>query len=267
MSRVLTDDVVHCPGRSDRAVRPDLPCDRAFRGVTGRTPSMPTIPGCSPYPPSRGQRCSDLESPAFQEHRTFADDSFSRKITTLDEQHSPTQDWSAASRSADMAGRLEILFLLSMLLCANCGCATAIYPESPPPELREGSSESSDSSSIYDLIGVWKGGSLCRWSRIGTSCRGAVNIAFTLLPAVRSKMTGFYSCETSSVGCRHRLDHGAITTVEIDGKRPWLRVMLDDGSSCLFTSRFRHDRMAGGYECLQGALLVEQGQWWVELSY
>jgi len=163
-----------------------------------------------------------------------------------------------------MVGRLEILCLLSTLLAANCGCATATYPESPPTELWEGSSES---SSIEDLIGVWKGGSLCRWSRIGTSCRGAVNIAFTLLPAVRSKMTGFYSCETSSVGCRHRLDHSAITTIEINGKRLWLRVMLDDGSSCLFTSRFRHDKMAGGYECLQGAGLVEQGQWWIERSY
>ena len=165
-----------------------------------------------------------------------------------------------------MVDRLEILSLVLILIAASGGCTAAINPESSSAELSERSSES---SSLNDLIGVWKGGSLCRWGRIGTGigCRGAVNITFTLFPAVRSKMTGFYSCETSSVGCRHRLDHGAITTVEIDGKRPWLRVMLDDGSSCLFTSRFRHDRMAGGYECLQGALLVEQGQWWVELSY
>jgi hypothetical protein len=61
------------------------------------------------------------------------------------------------------------------------------------------SERSSESSSLDDLIGVWKGGSLCRWGRIGTSCRGAVNIAFTLFPAVRSKMTGFYSCENGTV--------------------------------------------------------------------
>src|SRR5262249_40955192 len=112
-----------------------------------------------------------------------------------------------------MVGRLEILCLLSMLLATNGSCATAVYPARPPPELWEGSSESSDPSSPDDLIGVWKGGSICRWSRIGTSCRGAVNIAFTFFPAARSKVTGFYTCETVADGCRHRLDHSAITTI------------------------------------------------------
>jgi hypothetical protein len=163
-----------------------------------------------------------------------------------------------------MVGRLEILSFVLTLIAASWGCTAAINPESSSAELSERSSES---SSLDDLIGVWKGGSLCRWGRIGTSCRGAVNIAFTLFPAVRSKMTGFYSCENGTVGCRNRLESGVIATVEMNGKRLWLRVMLGDGSSCLFTSRFGRDRMAGGYECLQGAGLVEQGRWWIERSY
>jgi hypothetical protein len=80
-------------------------------------------------------------------------------------------------------------------------------PETSPSELSE---ESCESSSLDDLIGVWKGGSICRWSRIGTSCRGAVNIAFTMFPAARSKIRGFYSCTTSTVRCRNRLENGAI---------------------------------------------------------
>jgi len=163
-----------------------------------------------------------------------------------------------------MVGRLEILSLVLTLIPASWGCTAAVNPESSSAELSE---KSSESSSLDDLIGVWKGGSLCRWSRVGTSCRGGVNIAFTLFPAVRSKMTGFYSCENGTVGCRNRLESGTIATVEMNGKRLWLRVMLGDGSSCLFTSRFGRDRMAGGYECLQGAGLVEQGQWWIERSY
>jgi hypothetical protein len=163
-----------------------------------------------------------------------------------------------------MIGRLEILSLLLTLIAASWGCTTAVNPEPFPSELSE---ESSESSSLDDLIGVWKGGSLCRWRRIGAGCRGAVNIAFTLFPAVRSKITGFYSCEAGTVGCRYGLENGAIATVEMNGRRLWLRVMLGDGSSCLFTSRVGRDRMAGGYECLQGAGLVEQGQWWVERSY
>jgi hypothetical protein len=43
--------------------------------------------------------------------------------------------------------------------------------------------------------------------------------------------------------------------------------MLRDGSSCLFTSRLPRARLGGGYECLQGAALIEQGSWWVERSY
>src|SRR6266446_6949609 len=162
-----------------------------------------------------------------------------------------------------MVGRLEILFLVLTLIAASWGCTTAINPKSSPSELSEGSSD----SSLNDLIGVWKGGSLCRSGRIGTSCRGAVNIAFTLFRAVRSKMTGFYSCETGTVRCRNGLESGEIATIEMNGKRLWLRVILGDGSSCLFTSRFGRDRMAGGYECLQGAAIVEQGHWWIERSY
>lgn len=163
-----------------------------------------------------------------------------------------------------MAGRLEILYLVLTLIAASWGCTAAVNPASSSSELSERSSES---ASLDDLIGVWKGGSFCRWSRIGTSCRGGVNIAFTLFPAVRSKMRGFYSCENGTIGCRNSLESGTIAAVEMNGKRLWLRVMLGDGSSCLFTSRFGHDRMAGGYECLQGAGLVEQGRWWIERSY
>src|SRR5438094_4018228 len=99
-----------------------------------------------------------------------------------------------------MIGRLDILSLLLMLIAASWSCTTAIGPERSPTELSEGSGES---LSLDDLIGVWKGGSLCRWSRIGTTCVGGVNIAFTLFAATRSKVTGFYTCQTGTVDCRH----------------------------------------------------------------
>ena len=70
-----------------------------------------------------------------------------------------------------------------------------------------------------------------------------------------------------TVSCRNRLETGAIARIDINGRRLWLRVMLGDGSSCLFTSLLAHGRLRGGYECLQGAGLVEQGSWWVERSY
>ena len=163
-----------------------------------------------------------------------------------------------------MVGRLDIPALLLMLIATSWGCTTSIASERSSTELSEGSGES---ASLDDLIGVWKGGSLCLWSRMGTSCRGSVNIGLTLVPATRSKVTGFYTCASDTVGCRNRLQNGAIANIEMNGKRLWLRVMLADGSSCLFTSRSGRDRMAGGYECLQGAGLVEQGRWWIERIY
>src|SRR5262249_11854363 len=147
--------------------------------------------------------------------------------------HRP-QDWSPSSRSADIVGRLDIPALLLMLIGTSWGCTTSIASGRPSTEL---SGRSGESAALGDLIGVGRGGSLCLWSRIGTSRGGSVNIGLTLVPATRSKVTGFYTCASDTVGCRNRLQNGEIVNIEMNGKRLWLRVMLADGSSCLFTSR------------------------------
>ncbi len=117
------------------------------------------------------------------------------------------------------------------------------------------------------MTGVWQGGSVCYVGRYGMSCRGFRNISFTFVPPHNSKKAGFYRCAAGTVSCRNRLERGAIARIDMKGRRLWLRVMLGDGSSCLFTSMFKPDRMVGGYECLAGAALVEQGRWWVERIY
>jgi hypothetical protein len=118
------------------------------------------------------------------------------------------------------------------------------------------------------LAGVWEGGSACRLDRLqSNNCHGIRNIAFTFVALEGSRAVGFYRCATGTVSYRNRLETGAIARTDMNGKRLWLRVMLGDGSSCLFTSILGHDKLAGGYECLQGAALVEQGRWWAERSY
>lgn len=156
--------------------------------------------------------------------------------------------------------------VLGLLAAAVSGCAAATLPqrasssrgsEEPPADARFG----------YHLTGVWESGSACRLGRYSSNCRGIRNIGFTFVAFEGSSAAGFYRCATGTVSCRNRLEAGAIARTDVNGKRLWLRVMLGDGSSCLFTSIFGHDKLAGGYECLQGAALVEQGRWWAERSY
>jgi hypothetical protein len=154
--------------------------------------------------------------------------------------------------------------LILGLLVAFSGCAVA-----PLPERSSGSqSEESLPKSRFgnDLTGVWEGASACRLGRYSSNCQGIRNIAFTFGVLEGSRAAGFYRCATGTVSCRNRLETGPIVRTDWKGKRLWLRVMLGDGSSCLYsdttssravTSAFRvlssSNRAAGGQS---GALIV-----------
>jgi hypothetical protein len=68
-----------------------------------------------------------------------------------------------------MVGQLVILSFVLTLIAAIWGCTTAINPEEDSPS--ELSGESAEPPLLDDLMGVWKGSSLCHMGRIGTSCR------------------------------------------------------------------------------------------------
>jgi hypothetical protein len=153
---------------------------------------------------------------------------------------------------------VQALFITAML-----GCSTVDAPETIADAEESGAAAQFE----YSLTGVWRGWSACRSGRSGFNCRGTRNITFSILPMPPSRMKGVYRCAAGTVSCRNRLEIGKIARLDINGRRLWLRVMLGDGSSCLFTSRLASARLGGGYECLQGAALIEQGSWWVERSY
>jgi hypothetical protein len=155
--------------------------------------------------------------------------------------------------------------ILGLGVVVFSGCAVTTLPERSSGSLSEESPP--DARVGRGLTGVWEGGSACRPGRYSSNCYGIRNIAFTFAVLEGSSAAGFYRCATGTVSCRNRLETGPIVRTDWKGKRLWLRVMLGDGSSCLFTSILGHDKLAGGYECLQGAALVEQGRWWAERSY
>jgi hypothetical protein len=153
----------------------------------------------------------------------------------------------------------------ALFITAILGCSTVDAPESIGDDAIE---ESGAAAQLEDsLTGVWKGLSACGSGRWGFACRGVRRISFTILPLSASRTKGAYACGAGTVSCRNRLETGRVARIDINGRRLWLRVMLGDGSSCLFTSRLANARLGGGYECLQGAALVEQGSWWAERSY
>jgi hypothetical protein len=164
-----------------------------------------------------------------------------------------------------MVGTLLIPLVVGALFITMMGCASVGEPESLGVDPTGGSGSAAELEG--SLTGVWKGWSACRSGRWGFNCRGMRKIALTISPLSPSKMKGVYTCGAGTVSCRDRLETGKIARMDINGRRLWLRVMLGDGSSCLFTSRLTRAWLGGGYECLEGAALVEQGSWWVERSY
>ena len=82
-----------------------------------------------------------------------------------------------------------------------------------------------------------------------------------------STVKGSYKCSTGTMMCRKLNDTGEIAYGAVREGGLSLRVMLPDGSSCIFQSRRSGDRMGGNYICLQGTAIVERGQWEVERIY
>jgi hypothetical protein len=62
-------------------------------------------------------------------------------------------------------------------------------------------------------------------------------------------------------------DRGGIENGAVRESGALLRVILPDGSSCIFNGAPSGDRMAGSYICLQDSAFVERGRWEVQRSF
>ena len=67
--------------------------------------------------------------------------------------------------------------------------------------------------------------------------------------------------------CRKLNDTGEIAYGAVREGSLSLRVMLSDGSSCIFQGNNSGGRIGGNYICLQGGAIVDRGQWEVERIY
>src|SRR5262249_48073273 len=119
-----------------------------------------------------------------------------------------------------------------------------------------------------DLTGLWEGTSTADCSLLEPEpgrCNAVEKITLRIFQQ-SSTLTGHYTCAIGTMDCRNSNTDGTIIGKMTSGGAG-LRVMLPDGSSCLFNGSTSHDKFAGVYFCMQGGGYIEKGRFEVQRSY
>ena len=119
------------------------------------------------------------------------------------------------------------------------------------------------------VSGVWQGISIsnCEIDPADPGrCNAEQRITLTMFQQ-GSEITGFYKCAFGNQMCRHLNESGVIRNGSMQRSRLMMRVMHEDGSMCFFTGRPDGNSFEGGYECLQGGGIIEQGVFQTQRSY
>jgi hypothetical protein len=151
-----------------------------------------------------------------------------------------------------MIKTLSRTLLLAVLAVQACG-TTAMQPPKP----------------AVDVSGTWEGNSVtsCGVMLLEKGRCGAVErISFTLFQN-GADVNGTYRCAIGTMVCRAMNDRGRVVSSSVMGSLARLRVMLPDGSSCMFDGHFQGESGSGNFFCYQGGGLLEQGRWKVARLY
>jgi len=98
-----------------------------------------------------------------------------------------------------------------------------------------------------------------------TRCHALVNMTLAFSQG-GSAVEGSYRCRSGTMSCRNQNDRGDIQSVTVRQDGLSFRVIMPDGSSCIFDSTSFAHKIAGSYLCLQGAAFVERGRWEVDVE-
>jgi hypothetical protein len=128
--------------------------------------------------------------------------------------------------------------------------------------------ESSNADSGF--AGVWQGTTLAScaaFAYLPSRCNAEQVVTITLLQGPDAKFTGRYTCAYGNMDCYHANNTGKVINVTIARARMNVRVMMPDGTSCIYTGIDMNQTINGGYSCYQGGGLIEQGSWRARRSY
>jgi hypothetical protein len=156
-----------------------------------------------------------------------------------------------------------------------CGCAAGEPPQYAPtgntataqtaPAIESATRESG-------FTGLWEGTSTSGCMPLqpdARRCDAIVKISLQMFQQ-GSTLTGRYTCSTGTMVCRDSNNSGTIAGGEVRHGNVDMRVMMPDGSSCLFNGRpsqNKQNKLSGTYFCMQGGGYIEQGRFQVERSY
>ena len=112
------------------------------------------------------------------------------------------------------------------------------------------------------VIGTWEGTTVarCPGSPPGR-CNAQQKISITLHEGNNSTIAGSYTCAYGNQTCLRQNNTGTVTDVTLTGSRITFRVIMPDGTSCIFNGNVANNTITGGYSCYSGGSLLEQGEW------
>ena len=116
--------------------------------------------------------------------------------------------------------------------------------------------------SSVGVLGTWEGTSVARCP--GSSpgrCNAQQKVSITLQEANNSTIAGSYTCAYGNQTCLRQNNTGTVAAVRQTGSRITFRVIMPDGTSCIFTGNVANHTISGGYSCYSGGGLLEQGSW------
>src|ERR1700676_3011200 len=129
----------------------------------------------------------------------------------------------------------------------------------------------SESPEKYDLSGVWTGTSITGCSPLRMygpwRCGARADLILTFIGKDSAAITGIYASDRSRGGDAFQETGRIVEAPGSSSTRLWLRVIMRDHSTCLFTSNLRREEMAGSYLCFREGISFERGRWAVRRIY
>jgi hypothetical protein len=158
-------------------------------------------------------------------------------------------------------GVLSVALILSLTPMQACGVAAPTDSALPA---------SLEAPGQHDLSGVWTGTSITSCLPLRMSgpwrCGARADIRLTLNREDSASLTGIFVSERGPASDDYQ-ETGRVVEVPVSGSTLWLRVMMRNDSSCLFSSDLLREEMGGSYICFRDGTSFERGHWAVRRNY
>jgi hypothetical protein len=172
------------------------------------------------------------------------------------------------------------LAALAMLAGCAAGESQQYTPSSAEPVAQTSPAAASEAAAgDPGFTGLWEGTSTATCMPLQpdiTRCNAVQKITLQMFQQ-GSKLTGHYGCAFGNMVCRDSNTTGTIADGKVRQGGVGMRVLLPDGSSCLFNGRpssnaqnqrrGSQNQLTGSYFCMQGGGYIEQGRFQVERNY